>query len=53
MGPQDPDVVDAPPLVESCKANEPTVLHFGTPVALVSTLNPDGSANLVPLVTAN
>jgi len=28
---------------------EPTILYFGTPVALISTLNPDGSANLAPM----
>jgi flavin reductase (DIM6/NTAB) family NADH-FMN oxidoreductase RutF len=28
---------------------EPAILYVGTPVALVSTLNPDGSANLAPM----
>lgn len=28
---------------------EPSVLYFGTPVSLISTLNPDGSANLAPM----
>jgi flavin reductase (DIM6/NTAB) family NADH-FMN oxidoreductase RutF len=28
---------------------EPSVLYFGTPVALISTLNPDGTANLAPM----
>lgn len=28
---------------------EPAILYFGTPVVLVSTLNPDGSANLAPI----
>jgi flavin reductase (DIM6/NTAB) family NADH-FMN oxidoreductase RutF len=28
---------------------EPTILYFGTPVALISTTNPDGSANLAPM----
>jgi flavin reductase (DIM6/NTAB) family NADH-FMN oxidoreductase RutF len=28
------------------------VLYFGTPVVLVSTLNPDGSANLAPMSSA-
>src|ERR1700746_2429901 len=28
---------------------EPTILYFGTPVALISTLNPDGSPNLAPM----
>lgn len=28
---------------------EPTILYFGTPVALISTLNEDGSANLAPM----
>jgi flavin reductase (DIM6/NTAB) family NADH-FMN oxidoreductase RutF len=28
---------------------EPSILYFGTPVALLSTLNKDGSANLAPM----
>ncbi len=28
---------------------QPSVLYFGTPVSLVSTLNEDGSANLAPI----
>ncbi len=28
---------------------EPSILYFGTPVALISTLNEDGSANLAPM----
>ena len=31
---------------------EPTVLYFGTPVALISTLNADGSPNLAPMSSA-
>lgn len=31
---------------------DPTILYFGTPVALISTLNPDGSANLAPMSSA-
>ena len=31
------------------KTIDPTILYFGTPVALISTLNPDGSANLAPM----
>jgi flavin reductase (DIM6/NTAB) family NADH-FMN oxidoreductase RutF len=31
---------------------EPTVLYWGTPVAIISTLNPDGSANLAPMSSA-
>jgi flavin reductase (DIM6/NTAB) family NADH-FMN oxidoreductase RutF len=31
---------------------EPTILYFGTPVALISTLNPDRSANLAPMSSA-
>jgi flavin reductase (DIM6/NTAB) family NADH-FMN oxidoreductase RutF len=34
------------------KTIEPTILYFGTPVALISTLNPDGSANLAPMSSA-
>lgn len=28
---------------------EPSVLYFGTPVSLISSLNGDGSANLAPM----
>lgn len=31
------------------KTIEPTILYFGTPVALISSLNPDGSPNLAPM----
>src|ERR1700691_6550674 len=31
------------------KTIEPTILYFGTPVALISTLTPDGSPNLAPM----
>ena len=31
---------------------EPTILYFGTPVALLSTINPDGSPNLAPMSSA-
>lgn len=31
------------------KTIEPNILYFGTPVALISTLNPDGSPNLAPM----
>jgi flavin reductase (DIM6/NTAB) family NADH-FMN oxidoreductase RutF len=31
---------------------EPSILYFGTPVVLISTLNPDGSANLAPMSSA-
>ena len=34
------------------KTIEPTILYFGTPVALISTLNPDGTANLAPMSSA-
>ncbi|MGB9158906.1 MAG: flavin reductase family protein [Candidatus Sulfotelmatobacter sp.] len=34
------------------KTIEPTVLYFGTPVALISTMNPDGTANLAPMSSA-
>jgi flavin reductase (DIM6/NTAB) family NADH-FMN oxidoreductase RutF len=30
----------------------PAILYFGTPVVLVSSLNPDGSANLAPMSSA-
>jgi flavin reductase (DIM6/NTAB) family NADH-FMN oxidoreductase RutF len=31
---------------------DPAILYFGTPVVLVSTRNPDGSANLAPISSA-
>jgi flavin reductase (DIM6/NTAB) family NADH-FMN oxidoreductase RutF len=31
---------------------EPTILYFGTPVALISTLNDDGTPNLAPMSSA-
>src|SRR5260370_8621947 len=34
------------------KTIEPTILYFGTPVALISSLNPDGSPNLAPMSSA-
>lgn len=34
------------------KTIEPTILYFGTPVALISTLNPDGTPNLAPMSSA-
>jgi flavin reductase (DIM6/NTAB) family NADH-FMN oxidoreductase RutF len=34
------------------KTIEPTILYFGTPVALISTLNPDNSPNLAPMSSA-
>src|SRR5437660_9349304 len=34
------------------KTIEPTILYFGTPVAIISSLNGDGSANLAPMSSA-
>lgn len=34
------------------KTIEPTILYFGTPVVLISTVNPDGSPNLAPMSSA-
>jgi flavin reductase (DIM6/NTAB) family NADH-FMN oxidoreductase RutF len=34
------------------KTIEPTILYFGTPVALISSLNADGSPNLAPMSSA-
>ncbi len=31
---------------------EPAILYFGTPVVLISTVNPDGSYNLAPMSSA-
>jgi flavin reductase (DIM6/NTAB) family NADH-FMN oxidoreductase RutF len=31
---------------------EPAILYFGTPVALISTLNPDGTPNPAPMSSA-
>ncbi len=33
-------------------AVEPSILYFGTPVVLLSTLNPDGTPNLAPMSSA-
>jgi flavin reductase (DIM6/NTAB) family NADH-FMN oxidoreductase RutF len=47
--------VDAEVMTETAKSDSefvtiaPKILYFGTPVALVSTLNDDGSANLAPI----
>src|SRR5438105_740628 len=34
------------------KTIEPTILYFGTPVAIISSLNDDGSPNLAPMSSA-
>lgn len=34
------------------KTIEPTILYFGTPVALMTTLNADGTANIAPMSSA-
>lgn len=34
------------------KTIEPTILYFGTPVAIISSLNEDGSTNLAPMSSA-
>lgn len=34
------------------KTIDPTILYFGTPVAIISTLNEDGSPNLAPMSSA-
>jgi flavin reductase (DIM6/NTAB) family NADH-FMN oxidoreductase RutF len=34
------------------KTIEPSILYFGTPVALISTINPDGTPNLAPMSSA-
>ncbi|MBM2765357.1 flavin reductase family protein [Burkholderia anthina] len=34
------------------RVTEPNILYFGTPVVLISTLNPDGTANLAPMSSA-
>jgi flavin reductase (DIM6/NTAB) family NADH-FMN oxidoreductase RutF len=34
------------------RTTEPIILYFGTPVALMGTNNPQGSANLVPISSA-
>ena len=31
---------------------EPSILYFGTPVALITSTNPDGSTNLAPMSSA-
>jgi flavin reductase (DIM6/NTAB) family NADH-FMN oxidoreductase RutF len=34
------------------KTIDPTILYFGTPIALISSLNDDGSPNLAPMSSA-
>src|SRR5437868_10123981 len=34
------------------KTIEPTILYFGTPVALISSTNEDGTSNLAPMSSA-
>jgi flavin reductase (DIM6/NTAB) family NADH-FMN oxidoreductase RutF len=34
------------------KTIDPTILYFGTPVAIISTMNEDGSPNLAPMSSA-
>jgi flavin reductase (DIM6/NTAB) family NADH-FMN oxidoreductase RutF len=34
------------------RVTDPAILYFGTPVVLVSTLNPDGTPNLAPMSSA-
>ncbi|WP_033212841.1 flavin reductase family protein [Kitasatospora phosalacinea] len=48
------DLLGAPshPSRPSHRVIEPHVLYFGTPVVLLSTVNPDGSANLAPVSSA-
>ena len=33
--------------------SEPSILYFGTPVVLISSLNADGTANLAPMSSAS
>jgi flavin reductase (DIM6/NTAB) family NADH-FMN oxidoreductase RutF len=30
----------------------PSILYFGTPIVLITTCNPDGSANITPMSSA-
>lgn len=34
------------------RVTDPAILYFGTPVVLISTLNPDGTPNLAPMSSA-
>jgi flavin reductase (DIM6/NTAB) family NADH-FMN oxidoreductase RutF len=34
------------------QVTDPAILYFGTPVVLISTLNPDGTPNLAPMSSA-
>jgi len=38
--------------VEECQSIWPSILYFGTPVALVTTLNEDGTPNIGPMSSA-
>ena len=42
----------APDPLPATRVIHPSILYFGTPVVLVSTLNPDGTANLSPMSSA-
>ncbi len=42
-------LVEHPIIVMEFKTIEPKILYFGTPVALISSLNEDGSTNLAPM----
>jgi flavin reductase (DIM6/NTAB) family NADH-FMN oxidoreductase RutF len=42
----------APQSASSHRPISPSVLYFGTPVCLISTLNPDGTTNVAPISSA-
>src|SRR5579871_1481178 len=46
------DAVLFPYLEHMHRTIEPTILYFGTPVAIISTINPDGTPNLAPMSSA-
>lgn len=47
-------MIATPPSAQAERAApiDPAILYWGTPVVLISTLNPDGSANLAPMSSA-
>jgi flavin reductase (DIM6/NTAB) family NADH-FMN oxidoreductase RutF len=43
---------DQGPMRDTHISMEPSILYFGTPVVLISTVNEDGSANIAPMSSA-
>jgi flavin reductase (DIM6/NTAB) family NADH-FMN oxidoreductase RutF len=48
----DPDCQTRAPALPPHRVIQPSVLYFGTPVVLITTLNPDGTPNITPMSSA-